>query len=710
MSSVSPPITSLQDLPVRSIPRPHSKPLYLFSLWVVTALCLLIPVFYLGLIAGIGWLEYWYYVEWAPTVRSGHFTWGRIAAWTLPGFVGGILILFLLKPLLAPREDESEDVELGEGEEIDLVRDIHALCAAIGIRPPSAIRLSYQVNAWVQFERGPRGFFGGARVLTIGLSLVAGLQARQFVGVLAHEFGHFAQGGGMRCSHMINGVNCWLWSRGYQQDVWDVRLGRWSCNENAGFFIVAALLARGCLWLTHGLMRLLFQLSFRMSRKLSQEMEFDADRYEAMVAGSDCFRGTALKLRALMRAYGMVNRQGALAWREGKLAADLPEAVIEQMQKLRKEDWADLEFELQADDQTHYWDTHPADIERIANAERLRCTGLFLDPRPAREMFRDFAGLSHRVTEHFYRGMGLEFGRRNLVSVQSVLEMGQLPEELAESWQHYAAGMLGEHALLAPADAASAPFAAMDWQGCVDELRRLLPDAVGLWTRLGRRQARRHEVAAWVALLDLGIDFSMPNGAVPDGIALRGDFAEDEDSADARLARRIRGVFARRLQLAIASLGGSARQYAEAHSRLLQVLYDQSHRLARLVLIGHACLRLRRGLHGGDPRLREWLEQRAARYRSGLTEMLVEADQVMLDDAQSLGKHLRNQCGHLSSAGDDPMEFIRVTLPMDDIQRRLARHTLAELAAQADKQESLHGIRPIRLLDLKPRMEDPTSC
>ena len=702
MSAVSPSIPSLQALPVRSIPRPRSKPLYLLSLWLVTALCLLMPLLYLGLIAGLGWLEYRYYTEWVPEMRPSRFIWGRIVAWTLPGFVGGILILFLLKPLFAPRDDGPDEVELGEGEEPELVRNIHALCAAMGIRPPAAIRLSHQVNAWVQFDRGPRGFFGGARVLTIGLPLVAGLQAQQFVGVLAHEFGHFAQGAGMRCSQVINGVNRWLWSRGYQHDEWDVRLDRWGRDEDNGIFAVAAWIARGCLWLTRGLMRLLFQISFRISRKLSQEMEFDADRYEATVAGSDCFRGTALQMRALMRAYGMANRQGARAWREGKLAADLSEAVLDQLQKLRKQDWADLELELQADDQTRYWDTHPADIERIANAERLQCAGLFLDPRPAREMFRDFAGLSRRVTEQFYRGMGLEFGQRNLVSTRSVLEMGRLPDELAGSWRRYGAGMLGESALLSPQDASVAPFAALDWQGCVDELRRLLPEASGLWTRLERRQARRREIAAWIALLDLGVDFSMPDGKAPDGVALRGEFADDEDSADARLAQKICGMFARRLQLAIASMEGPAREHAEAQWRLLQVLHDYSRRFAPLVLIGHACLPLRRGLHGGEPQLREWLEQRAARYRGGMADLLAEADQVALDDAQSLGKHLRNQCGHLSSAGDDPMEFIRVTLPMDDVLRRLARRTLAELAAGADRQESLHGIRPIRLLDFKP--------
>ncbi len=36
--------------------------------------------------------------------------------------------------------------------------------------------------------------WGNDLVLTIGLPLVAGLSAKEFAGILAHEFGHFTQG------------------------------------------------------------------------------------------------------------------------------------------------------------------------------------------------------------------------------------------------------------------------------------------------------------------------------------------------------------------------------------------------------------------------------------------------------------------------------------------------------------------------------------
>ena len=53
------------------------------------------------------------------------------------------------------------------------------------------------------------------------------MSARQLVGVLAHEFGHFAQQGGMRAAVLIHGVNRWLESRAYHPDAWDERRRGW---------------------------------------------------------------------------------------------------------------------------------------------------------------------------------------------------------------------------------------------------------------------------------------------------------------------------------------------------------------------------------------------------------------------------------------------------------------------------------------------------
>src|SRR5690606_492440 len=283
-ATVQPPVGLMHAMAPGSVPRPARRPLYTLLLWLVALLSCLLPVVYFGFVAALGWLGYAYYAEWAPRAISG---WSMLA-WSVPGFVLGVLILFLLKPLFAPRVKAPEAVRLPDAES-DFRAAVVSLCRAVGVAPPREIFLSHAVNAWVQFSPGPAGLVGGARTLTIGLPLVAGMTARQLVGVLAHEFGHFAPRGGMRAAHVINHANRWLESRAYHRDEWDERLQRWLDDGDEGdggnLFHLMCGLTQFCLGLTRVFLRGLFQLSFRMSRWLSQEMEFDADRYEVAVAG-----------------------------------------------------------------------------------------------------------------------------------------------------------------------------------------------------------------------------------------------------------------------------------------------------------------------------------------------------------------------------------------------------------------------------------------
>lgn len=706
--TVGPPTQSLQSLLPKSIRRPATNHLYLLSLWLVTLFCVLIPVIYVGLIGAIGWLEYQYYTGWAPGFHGGRALIGRLLVWVAPGFIGSVLILFLLKPLFAPRQKPPRAAPLQKGEEPAFTAAMHALCRSVGIRPPAEICLSHQVNAWVQFDGGILGFLRGRKLLTVGLPLVASMNSRQLVGVLAHEFGHFAQGGAMRCAHVINNVNRWLHSRAYDHDEWDDRLERWTSEDSGGYVRLVAWLTSLCLWLTRGFMRSLFQLSFRLSRRLSQQMEFDADRYEATLAGSECFRATAMQLRALARAYRDTDRINAAAWREGKLVDDLPAAIEARLKRLDSREWKQIADDLEGDHETQYWSSHPADQERIANVEQLASPGLFLDERPARLLFDDFPALARRVTAHYYEEMDLSFGPRNLIDVQQLWKLNRLDDGLSQTWTRYSNGMIGDALLVSPAEAKLLPASNFDWQGTVDELRRLAPDTTGLWQRLAKRRERADELALWIALIDLDMNFVMPNGAMPDNAALREEFGTctAEDSADYRLAQRVLALFARRLHHAIEALPESDHGAAAQRLALLQCMHDLWPKMKQLAQSRIVLLRLYAGMSASNDRLRQWAYQRASDYRDELSKLLEKMDGVALDEL-SLGKQLRNRCGHLSQAGDDPFQYLQGTAPLEDAFLHIYRSTLAELAVQADQSESEKGIRPIRLVPVRAPVSMP---
>jgi Zn-dependent protease with chaperone function len=130
--------------------------------------------------------------------------------------------------------------------------------------------------------------------------LVAGLTLPQFAGVLAHEFGHFSQGTGMRLGRTIRGVNAWFHRVVYERDGWDEALQRGT--QEGGWTGLAYLGAQLMVGLGRKLLFGLMVVGHAVSCFLSRQMELDADQYGARVAGSSTFADTSLRVRVLNAA------------------------------------------------------------------------------------------------------------------------------------------------------------------------------------------------------------------------------------------------------------------------------------------------------------------------------------------------------------------------------------------------------------------------
>lgn len=233
----------------------------------------------------------------------------------------------------------------------------------------------------------------------------------------------------------------------------------------------------------------------------------------------------------------------------------------------------------------------------------------------------------------------------------------------------------------------------------MDELQRLGPETSGLWHRLARRRERGDELALWITLVDQDIEFDLPDGTRPDSATLRGEYGAcmADDVPDVRLAQRVLALFARRLQLAVETMDEGKRVEAERRVALLQSLHDFAPRLRQLSQTCTTLARLGSGMSGSAETLRQWAWQRAVGYREDVTALLASMEAVALERG-SLAKHLREACGHLSTAGDDPFRFLRVTAPLEHAFLQLYNLTLAALVAQAERVEQQRGIRPIKLL------------
>ena len=192
-----------------NLPRVPVSALYRLGLCLVAFAMLLLPLVYLGLIGGVC---YFLYIHATGSVTLRYTLGARTALflYVAPLMVGSLLVLFMIKPLFVRRAWWFRPSRIGRQDEPLLYAFVERLCKRVGAPMPEEIHLDTDVNASAGFRRGILSIFGNDLVLTIGLPLAGGINLTQFAGVLAHEFGHFAQATGMRLTYIIRSINHWF--------------------------------------------------------------------------------------------------------------------------------------------------------------------------------------------------------------------------------------------------------------------------------------------------------------------------------------------------------------------------------------------------------------------------------------------------------------------------------------------------------------------
>jgi Zn-dependent protease with chaperone function len=390
---------------VRALPEhlevPGVSAAYRLGAALVALLMVLLPLLYLAFIVAIGWAVWWHATENAPVLAAKGNARGRLAAYIGPIFIGVVLVLFLVKPLFAPRPKAPQPLVLKRGDQPLLFVFVDKLCDAIGAPRPLAIHADCDLNASAGFHSGGDLVRGG-RVLTVGLPLMAGMSLVQFAGVLAHEFGHFAQGTGTRLSWLIHSVNRWFARVVYERDAWDARLD--GLTKVWGWTSWIALLAKGCIWLTRRVLFGLMYLARAVSCYLSRQMEFDADRYQTALIGPAGTESAFRRLAVLGPLWGHALRQGWSGWDQRRLPADLPAFLHRHDTELKAETRHQLEASMEQEEK-ELFATHPRLVERIATSRAAGGIARFATDQPATSLLRDFDAVARDVTRRYFEAM-----------------------------------------------------------------------------------------------------------------------------------------------------------------------------------------------------------------------------------------------------------------------------------------------------------------
>lgn len=414
---------------------------YRLGILVVALVMVTLPAIYVALIGLVCYLTYFHAIYSTGILQMGV---GRLwlfvlLAYLAPLVVGTILVFFMIKPLFARPARQRRIRSVTRKSDPLLFAFVDRVCGVVGSPKPKRIDVNCEVNASAAFRRGYLSMLRSDFVLTIGLPLAVGLTLRQFAGVLAHEFGHFSQGAGMRLTYLIRTVNGWFTRVVYQRDRFDEALFNAAQNTDIriGFVLYLACFF---VWLTRQILWLLMMLGHVVCGFMLRQMEFDADRYEARLAGSDAFEATVERMALLNVAY-----QGAVAdlqafHKEGRLGDDLPRFIMANLEQLP----ADLISKVNESFEeatTHFFDTHPADKDRIAAAREENAPGIFHLGHPATVLFYNLPALSRNVTWDYYRDIfGPQFKPSEMHSTDDLLERRTREQEVHKSLARYFQG------------------------------------------------------------------------------------------------------------------------------------------------------------------------------------------------------------------------------------------------------------------------------
>jgi len=566
------------------IVRPRTSIFYLAGLVLVTGTMLLLPLIYLAMVGCLAYALYYHAVyhfkpimAWSE-VNAGAVILAKLLIYFLPLFAGGVVLFFMFKPLLAGRPKRAQPLALNPANERLLYAFIEKICDIVGAPSPKRIDLDCQLNAAAGFRRGFFSLFSHDLVLVLGLPLVANLTARELAGIIAHEFGHFTQGTGMRLNYIINSVNMWFARVAYQRDAWDVALEDWSNEVEDGRVAMIVWSIQLAVWFSRLILKLLMFIGVIVGGFMLRQMEYDADAYEIKVAGSECFERTTRKYALLQAAWEATQKHLAATWKKERTLPDnLPELIRHTHGRLPALVLQKIDDTL-GFHRTGLFDSHPSPADRIRQARRAADPGIFNDDRPASSLFASFEHPSRFVTLlHYTDDIGLPISEEMLRHVEvENSKPGEGPEV-------YFAGLLSlMKPLRLPAPAVSEKMDAdyAELNQIVMSLKQIAPQLEGFAQQDQELMERLACVRAAHILLNNGFGLSEGTLGLPK-MNLESAAVMETDAVNARqeLRRPLREVIPilnRRLQLgvslALANVGENAESQKDENLPLIELV------------------------------------------------------------------------------------------------------------------------------------------
>ena len=344
---------------------------------------------------------------------------GRYHIFAVLGLVFfGLTFLMLAKNLFRRIESEFEEfkIELREQDQPRLHAFVRRVCAETGAEEPRAIWVIPDVNASALCPVRLKHLFVHPRYeLCLGLGLINCLNLSEFKAVVAHELGHFTQGGFVD--------NYVMTVRGIIANIcngrdWFDDFVEWLKRSGAPLAILGFTFG-GMLWILRGATSGLYRVIGRTEFELARANEFHADLVSASLAGSDAAVQGLFKTKHGDDFFGFALDELRRAADHKLYTADLyfhQHAIADLYRKKKKEPKKGIPPKLDApkagrkiqvfdpDDEADCDpnDYHPSGYEREENIKNEFIEAP-IDERSPWVLFENPAEIREKMTRRYYR-------------------------------------------------------------------------------------------------------------------------------------------------------------------------------------------------------------------------------------------------------------------------------------------------------------------
>lgn len=692
------------------IPRVPVKFAYKIGLISVACLSLLAPIIYVGLILSLIFGLYFYLAALPELLGSVSSVVLKILAAVIPPFVGVVLILFMSKPFFARRQ-RWRGFELKPKQAPGLFALVEVMCERMNVPVPKSIYVDNEVNAAAGSAHGLLSLIKGDLVLIVGLPLVSGMTARQLVGILAHEFGHFAQPSAMFTSSLINTVNHWFADRAFYQDSWDERLEDWGArSENFDWAYLAVMLAKLGIGVTRIVFKALYTINLSITSFMSRQMEYDADRYEALVGGSDCFRETSIRLRVLSEAENVVAYDSLLAWNQNKLVKNIPLAIAEQSSQFDKEVIQDIESGMEQSN-SNWWDSHPPDNDRVIHAQQYKYDAIFKLDFPAVLLFKNFNELSDNVTLYNHRANGFENPEKYIVENHDVVNLKEIHNKNNKVLDSYFNNSFGSYRMMLLKMPSNLKLQALGLQQTIDLLRRNLVtyrDNQELYFKIDDRYQVMILAASFINA-NIEID--------PEEFYLNNDSVQDIDSAKTKELNQLHKIraqqeqvdvlFYQRMILAIKKMPVELQKRCSILLKVLQKISQLNETMRNLSYVIYVMEGLLRYEQEDDEKIETIVPMIKQQAKDCVNDvgLLLRASEKIADlidasDNKNLNQFIVNYTGALPNdlSTLTPYQLVAISHNLINAVQYQYVWLIGELVTLCETQEKSLGIKPIKLV------------